>query len=153
MTQQFVGVKIITAWPEPHPHKINVCGVDCHEGSDKCNGYCTGKADSPAPDKKPDGYAVKYEDGYRSFSPKEPFEKAYLPLGHIGHLAPHQQRLVAEHALLANNCQKLSVYLASEESETIDPLDKELLTQQLRVMEQYQNILTMRVSRLPAMPE
>jgi hypothetical protein len=28
-----------------------------------------------------DGYAVKYEDGYTSWSPKETFERAYLPMG------------------------------------------------------------------------
>lgn len=27
------------------------------------------------------GYAVKYEDGYVSWSPKEVFEKAYFPIG------------------------------------------------------------------------
>lgn len=27
------------------------------------------------------GYAVKYEDGYISWSPKETFEKAYYPMG------------------------------------------------------------------------
>lgn len=27
------------------------------------------------------GYAVKYEDGYTSWSPKDVFEKAYLPMG------------------------------------------------------------------------
>lgn len=31
-------------------------------------------------DGKP-GYGVKYEDGYTSWSPKEAFEKAYLPMG------------------------------------------------------------------------
>lgn len=24
--------------------RIRVCGVDCHQGDDKCNGYCIGKA-------------------------------------------------------------------------------------------------------------
>lgn len=28
-----------------------------------------------------DGYAVTYSDGYESWSPKEVFEKAYLPMG------------------------------------------------------------------------
>lgn len=29
------------------------------------------------------GYAVKYEDGYVSWSPKDVFEKAYLPMGEL----------------------------------------------------------------------
>jgi hypothetical protein len=28
-----------------------------------------------------EGYAVKYSDGYISWSPKETFESAYLPIG------------------------------------------------------------------------
>lgn len=48
MTQEYVGQKLITAWPEER-------------------------------DGKP-GYAVKYEDGYTSWSPKETFEKAYQPV-------------------------------------------------------------------------
>ena len=31
-----------------------------------------------------DGYAVKYPDGYISWSPKDTFEAAYLPQGHDG---------------------------------------------------------------------
>lgn len=27
---------------------VRICGRDCHQGDDKCNGYCIGKADSPA---------------------------------------------------------------------------------------------------------
>lgn len=27
--------------------QVMVCGVDCHQGDSNCNGYCTGKADSP----------------------------------------------------------------------------------------------------------
>lgn len=34
-------------------------------------------------DRKP-GYAVKYPDGYMSWSPKDTFEAAYLPQGHDG---------------------------------------------------------------------
>lgn len=49
MTQFYVGVKIVTAWPETRDGK--------------------------------DGYAVKYADGYVSWSPKDTFEKAYFPMG------------------------------------------------------------------------
>lgn len=49
MTQNYIGVKIITAWPEEK-------------------------------DEKP-GYAVKYPDGYISWSPKDVFESAYFPMG------------------------------------------------------------------------
>lgn len=50
MTQDYYGTKRVTAWPE-------------------ANGM-TGD----------DGYCVKYEDGYVSWSPKAVFEKSYQPL-------------------------------------------------------------------------
>ena len=49
MTQHYIGVKQVTAWPEEKDGKL--------------------------------GYAVMYEDGYTSWSPKETFERAYLPMG------------------------------------------------------------------------
>jgi len=52
MTQQYIGFKVVTAWPE-----IKVDG-----------------------DTKHIGYAVKYEDGYISWSPKDVFERAYVPI-------------------------------------------------------------------------
>lgn len=30
------------------------------------------------------GYAILYPDGYRSWSPRDVFERAYLPMGHQG---------------------------------------------------------------------
>lgn len=54
MTQKYYGTKLIEAWPQSQ--------------EDKDSG------------KVKEGYAVKYEDGYISWSPKEVFEKAYQPL-------------------------------------------------------------------------
>ena len=50
MTQDYYGTKHVTAWPQR-------------------------KANSDEP-----GYAVKYADGYVSWSPKEAFEEAYQPI-------------------------------------------------------------------------
>lgn len=58
MTKTYIGVKMVTAWPEER-------------------------------DGKP-GYAVKYEDGYMSWSPEEAFERAYFPL------AEGQNRKIAQ---------------------------------------------------------
>lgn len=44
------------------------------------------------------GYKVIYEDGYESWSPKDVFEQAYLPLGDIGRHPAHVQRLIGEYA-------------------------------------------------------
>lgn len=44
----------------------------------------------PEPKEGHEGYAVKYPDGYISWSPKETFEAAYLPQGHDGSRVPEQ---------------------------------------------------------------
>lgn len=63
MSKQYIGVKIITAEPmklsefaEANNHMLNPDTAD------------------------QDGYLVIYPDGYRSWSPKEIFEGAYMPL-------------------------------------------------------------------------
>lgn len=50
MTQHYIGVKQVLAWP--------AVGNNGEEG-----------------------YAVKYADGYTSWSPKDVFERSYLPMG------------------------------------------------------------------------
>ena len=50
MTHRYIGTKEITAWEEARDQPL------------------TGRTD---------GYAVRYEDGYTSWSPKETFESAY----------------------------------------------------------------------------
>ncbi|OFX03266.1 MAG: hypothetical protein A3E78_12060 [Alphaproteobacteria bacterium RIFCSPHIGHO2_12_FULL_63_12] len=56
MTQDYYGTKRVTAWPQeraPGPY---------------------------GPREMQDGYAVKYEDGYTSWSPRATFEAAYQPV-------------------------------------------------------------------------
>jgi Protein of unknown function (DUF2829) len=60
MTQEYFGTKRVTAWPEAKQIRLpdehgNVFPME-------------------------DGYAVKYSDGYTSWSPKDVFEAAYQPL-------------------------------------------------------------------------
>ena len=52
--QKYIGVKIVEAWPQTGPPK---------------------DASPSAP-----GYAVRYSDGYVSWSPKDVFEAAYFPM-------------------------------------------------------------------------
>ena len=61
MTQDYYGTKRITAWPERKPFPI--------DPADLSKGQVLVK-----------GYAVKYGDGYISWSPKDVFEAAYQPL-------------------------------------------------------------------------
>ena len=54
MTQDYYGTKLITAWPKRGASDTR---NDGHEG-----------------------YAVRYADGYESWSPKKSFEESYQPL-------------------------------------------------------------------------
>ena len=56
MTQKYIGIKLIEAWPEKRGDIREMGGPLL------------------------DGYAVKYPDGYISWSPKEAFESAYIPI-------------------------------------------------------------------------
>lgn len=93
------------------------------------------------------GFAVKYADGYISWSPKEMFEAAYLPLGGIEHLEPHQQRMVAELAELEARGSKLGLFLISKDFHSLDEVERELLRQQAGAMIQYASALRARVER------
>lgn len=62
--QVYYGTKRVTAWPEVR--RVQTAEEKAHGG--------TGIGE-PA-----DGYGVRYEDGYTSWSPKEAFEAAYMPV-------------------------------------------------------------------------
>lgn len=55
--RDYIGTKRITAWPQ--------------------------KNDGPAPMGGGEGYAVRYADGYTSWSPKNAFEEAYRPVDRL----------------------------------------------------------------------
>lgn len=96
------------------------------------------------------GYAVRYADGYTSWSPKESFEEAYLALGNIEHLAPFQQRLIAEYAQLTEKVEKLKAFLYTPGSTSAQLPEIELtdLTHQLTYMNQYAKVLKRRIDRI-----
>ncbi|QQV88617.1 hypothetical protein [Kosakonia phage Kc237] len=96
-----------------------------------------------------EGYAVKYEDGYVSWSPREVFDKAYISLGHIGHLQPHQQRVVAELAQLNEKIAKLEAFTAREDFEKIAGDEALILAYQLKYMKHYAEALGERVGLWP----
>ena len=99
-----------------------------------------------------DGYAVKYADGYISWSPKDTFEEAYRPLGDIGHLEPWQQRVVAELAELKDKLGKLSMFMQSDAFKHSDQHSQHLLEQQYMCMASYADVLQERISLFTAAP-
>lgn len=79
MTHRYIGTKEVVAWHQDGGHKVTAGG----------------------PEVQP-GYAVKYEDGYTSWSPKAPFEAAYrvaegetqaLAFGHALHFLKQGRRV------------------------------------------------------------
>ncbi len=97
-----------------------------------------------------EGYAVKYADGYTSWSPKDVFEAAYLPLGHIQNLPQHVQRMVGELAQLNDKIEKLNTFLEGERFNALPEDDHSLLKTQGSAMVAYANALTVRVERAGA---
>lgn len=85
------------------------------------------------------GYHVKYEGGYESWSPAEPFEKAYkvadTPL----------DRMVIEYDELKEKIDKLDVFLDSEKFKTLDEKVKGLLSSQYHIMIAYSIVLSERM--------
>lgn len=92
------------------------------------------------------GYAVKYADGYVSWSPKDVFEAAYIPIGHVDHLPAHQQRVIGEKAQLEERVSKLADFLDGDVFRSLDAAEQERLTVQLGAMREYAQILGERVS-------
>ena len=85
------------------------------------------------------GYHVKYEGGYESWSPAEPFEKAYkvadTPL----------DRMIIEYDELKQKIDKLDVFLDSEKFKTLDEKVKGLLSSQYHIMIVYSIVLSERM--------
>jgi hypothetical protein len=93
------------------------------------------------------GYAVKYEDGYISWSPAPQFEAASVALGQVGHLPPHQQRVVAELEQLADRVTKLEAFLATPFYASLDDDEKQLMKMQADAMVLYMGILNTRANK------
>ena len=85
------------------------------------------------------GYHVKYEGGYESWSPAEPFEKAYkvadTPL----------DRMIIEYDELKQKIDKLDVFLDSEKFKTLNEKVKGLLSSQYHIMIAYSIVLSERM--------
>ena len=77
------------------------------------------------------GYHVKYENGYESWSPAEPFQRAYMvadtPL----------DRMVIEYDELKKKTDKLKVFFETPKFHTLDEKVKELLVSQYHIMIAY----------------
>lgn len=85
-----------------------------------------------------EGYLVEYEDGYRSWSPKEVFEWTYSPSG------TPMERMKIEISELQERIEKLDRFIYSESFNLIEKRSRYLLVAQLKNMEAYFQTLTAR---------
>jgi hypothetical protein len=103
-----------------------------------------------------EGYLVEYLDGgasnhpdhkgYISWSPKAVHDGAYLPIGQVGHLPPHQQRVIGEQVQLADKLEKLGAALNGALKGKVSADEFSLLCEQERVMREYDEILRRRIA-------
>ena len=100
-------------------------------------------------DAKRMGYHVKYADGYGSWSPAEPFEKAYKIADTF------IARLHIEMRDLYEKMDKLSPFIESGKIDEVvtDKYQNYLLRLQHHIMSRYINVLECRIGRLDGSPE
>ena len=88
------------------------------------------------------GYHVKYEDGYESWSPAEPFEKAYkvadTPL----------DRMSIEENELDDRMQKLYAFIRGDKFKELDSTTRAMLAVQYSSMSEYLNVLRLRSTKM-----
>lgn len=106
-----------------------------------------------------DGYLVEYLDGgqanhpdhkgYISWSPKAVHEGAYLAMGYVGHLAPHQLRVVGEKVELDDRLTKLTAFLDTDRFKALDQPERHRLEYQANLMTSLSHVLTDRIAEFP----
>lgn len=88
------------------------------------------------------GYHVKYEGGYESWSPAEPFEKAYqvadTPL----------DRMTIEENELTDRMKKLTSFISGNKFKELDSATRSMLTSQYESMREYLAALCMRSTKM-----
>lgn len=143
MTQSYIGTKIVLAL------------AMSREAYNEYRGWKL-PADEDGADA---GYLVEYQDGgkpnhpdhvgYISWSPKDQFEAAYIPMGNIGHLLPFGQRVIGEHAQLLDKVTKLRGFVDSSAFMALTGTERDHLTEQLAAMEAYLAALNKRIAAFP----
>lgn len=88
------------------------------------------------------GYHVKYENGYESWSPAEPFEKVYqvadTPL----------DRMTIEENELTDRMKKLTSFISGNKFKELDIATRAMLTSQYESMREYLAALCMRSTKM-----
>lgn len=123
--KKYLGTKLVTAKP--------MTRVDAE--------VVLGKSIKPAKqDYSDDGYLVRYEDGYQSWSPKEVFDKAYKPADNF------LDRLIIERDELQKRLSSLTSALMQEDfQEKVGSKQYYWMQEQRNAMEIYVEVLNKRI--------
>jgi len=138
MSQQmthYIGTKIVTAAPMTRQEYNDYRGWQLPADEDGTDtGYLVEYLD---------GGAANHPDhaGYISWSPRAIFESAYVGMGNVSHLQPHQQRMVAEKTALDDKLQKLANFFATDTYAALYEAERDRLSYQKHSMQEYSNVL------------
>ena len=130
---QFTGTKTIKACPMPLGEAEKVLGRTIDTSAVENHNQV-------------EGYLVEYEDGYRSWSPKEAFEKAYRVS------ETHLDRMLIELSDVQARYLKGRQFSFSQEFRKLSEAKRNTLRKQLDSMENYIYLLSRRIE-LESEPE
>ena len=140
---KFIGVKMVEAVP-----------MTAIEASKKH--YRVGQDVTVVPPKT-EGYEVTYEDGYKSWCPKDVFEKNNVLIQGLSgkmvlrlneEVEPFIQRVINEYNELNVKYIKLSAFINSDKMNELDKEDQDDLVIQANAMVAYISVLDKRIGRL-----
>jgi hypothetical protein len=136
--ETYIGVKMVQAEP---------CSMDQFAGAKNF-----GDLSKLSGGKDQHGYRVVYENGYKSWSPKDVFEKAYvldLPFKNdaLVEMQPHEQRVLEEYEQLNYKHEALTSFIGKKEFEELDVEEQDLLKLQSLTMRMYLNVLGERMMK------
>lgn len=136
--QSYVATKIVNAMPMSRKEYNDLRGWAVPEDENPNDqGYLV-----EYPDSEPN---VKGYAGYVSWCPCLPFEKSNQPLGEIGHLPPHVQRMVGELAMLDTRITDGVAFTKTTLFAGLSLEARAAMSEQLGAMSRYSGALTKRL--------
>ena len=134
MKQTFITTKIVSA--------KSMLAIDA-----ETKGYRTNDVPSETA-----GYEVTYEDGYKSWCPKDVFDKNSIRIDNLGFeltcndsYPDYVKRMFTEHSELEAKINKLQDFINSDEHSKLSTIQKDLLHKQCNFMIGYINVLRERI--------
>ena len=124
--KKYLGTKLVTAKPMTRAEAEVILGKSIKPAKQEYSG---------------DGYLVRYEDGYQSWSPKEVFDKAYK------HADKFLDRLIIERDEVQQRLSSLTSALMQEDfQEKVGSKQYYWMQEQRNAMEIYVEVLNKRIT-------